>query len=200
MKMNGDIDLTAGSGTLAELLRRHWWLLALRGLAAVLFGILAFVWPGITIFWLVCFFGAYALVNGILSFVLAAKASKGSGITGLILGGLLSVAAGLLTFFWPALTALGLLILISWWAIFNGVMEIITAIRLRKVITNEWLLVLAGIASIVFGVLLLLQPAVGALVLIWWIGAWALFFGVLLMVLAFRMRHLGGVSARPAHA
>jgi uncharacterized membrane protein HdeD (DUF308 family) len=198
--MNGDIDLTAGSGTLAELLRRHWWLLALRGLAAVLFGILAFMWPGITIFWLVCFFGAYALVNGILSFVLAAKAPKGSGITGLILGGLLSVAAGLLTFFWPALTALGLLILIAWWAIFNGVMEIITAIRLRKVITNEWLLVLAGIASIVFGVLLLLQPAVGALVLIWWIGAWALFFGVLLMVLAFRMRHLGDVSARPAHA
>jgi uncharacterized membrane protein HdeD (DUF308 family) len=200
MKMNGDIDLTAGSGTLVELLRRHWWLLALRGLAAVLFGILAFVWPGITIFWLVCLFGAYALVNGILSFVLAAKAPKGSGVVGLILGGLLSVVAGLLTFFWPALTALGLLILIAWWAIFNGVMEIVTAIRLRKVITNEWFLVLAGVASIVFGIVLLLQPAVGALVLIWWIGAWALVFGVLLMVLAFRMRHLGSLGARPAHA
>src|ERR1700674_1321563 len=198
MKMNGDIDLTAG--TLAALLRRYWWLLALRGLAAVLFGILAFVWPGMTIFWLVCFFGAYALVNGILSFVLAAKAPKGSGVAGLIFGGLLSVAAGLLTFFWPALTALGLLILIAWWAIVNGVMEIIMAIRLRKVITNEWFLILAGLASIVFGVLLLLQPTVGALVLIWWIGAWALFFGVLLMILAFRMRHLGRVEARPAHA
>jgi len=196
--MNGDIDLTAG--TLAALLRRYWWLLALRGLAAVLFGILAFVWPGMTIFWLVCFFGAYALVNGILSFVLAAKAPKGSGVAGLIFGGLLSVAAGLLTFFWPALTALGLLILIAWWAIVNGVMEIIMAIRLRKVITNEWFLILAGLASIVFGVLLLLQPTVGALVLIWWIGAWALFFGVLLMILAFRMRHLGRVEARPAHA
>ena len=196
--MNGDIDLTAG--TLAALLRRYWWLLALRGLAAVLFGILAFVWPGMTIFWLVCFFGAYALVNGILSFVLAAKAPKGSGIVGLVLGGLLSVAAGLVTFFWPALTALGLLILIAWWAIFNGIMEIVSAIRLRKVIRNEWLLVLAGIASIVFGILLLLQPAVGALVLIWWIGAWALFFGVLLMALAFRMRHLGHVAVGPAHA
>jgi uncharacterized membrane protein HdeD (DUF308 family) len=198
--MNGDIDLTAASGTLAELLRRHWWLLALRGLAAVLFGILAFAWPGLTIFWLVCFFGAYALINGILSFVLAAKAPKGSGIVGLVLGGLLSVAAGLVTFFWPALTALGLLILIAWWAIFNGIMEIVSAIRLRKVIRNEWLLVLAGVASIVFGVLLLLQPAVGALVLIWWIGAWALFFGVLLMALAFRMRHLGHVAVGPAHA
>ena len=196
--MNGDIDLTAG--TLAALLRRYWWLLALRGLAAVLFGILAFVWPGMTIFWLVCFFGAYALVNGILSFVLAAKAPKGSGIVGLVLGGLLSVAAGLVTFFWPALTALGLLILIAWWAIFNGIMEIVSAIRLRKVIKNEWLLVLAGVASIVFGILLLLQPAVGALVLIWWIGAWALFFGVLLMALAFRMRHLGHVAVGPAHA
>ena len=198
--MNGDIDLTAASGTLAELLRRHWWLLALRGLAAVLFGILAFAWPRLTIFWLVCFFGAYALINGILSFVLAAKAPKGSGIVGLVLGGLLSVAAGLVTFFWPALTALGLLILIAWWAIFNGIMEIVSAIRLRKVIRNEWLLVLAGVASIVFGVLLLLQPAVGALVLIWWIGAWALFFGVLLMALAFRMRHLGHVAVGPAHA
>src|ERR1700704_2973738 len=198
MKMNGDIDLTAG--TLAALLRRYWWLLALRGLAAVLFGILAFVWPGMTIFWLVCFFGAYALVNGILSFVLAAKAPKGSGIVGLVLGGLLSVAAGLVTFFWPALTALGLLILIAWWAIFNGIMEIVSAIRLRKVIKNEWLLVLAGVASIVFGILLLLQPAVGALVLIWWIGAWALFFGILLMMLAFRMRHLGHVAVGPAHA
>ena len=198
--MNGDIDLTAASGTLAELLRRHWWLLALRGLAAVLFGILAFAWPELTIFWLVCFFGAYALINGILSFVLAAKAPKGSGIVGLVLGGLLSVAAGLVTFFWPALTALGLLILIAWWAIFNGIMEIVSAIRLRKVIRNEWLLVLAGVASIVFGVLLLLQPAVGALVLIWWIGAWALFFGVLLMALAFRMRHLGHVAVGPAHA
>jgi uncharacterized membrane protein HdeD (DUF308 family) len=198
--MNGDIDLTAATGTLAELLRRHWWLLALRGLAAVLFGILAFAWPGLTIFWLVCFFGAYALINGILSFVLAAKAPKGSGIVGLVLGGLLSVAAGLVTFFWPALTALGLLILIAWWAIFNGIMEIVSAIRLRKVIKNEWLLVLAGVASIVFGILLLLQPAVGALVLIWWIGAWALFFGVLLMALAFRMRHLGHVAVGPAHA
>jgi uncharacterized membrane protein HdeD (DUF308 family) len=198
--MNEDIDLSAEAGTLVEVLRRHWWVLALRGLAAVLFGILAFAWPGITIFWLVCFFGAYALVNGILSFVLAAKAPKGSGVTGLILGGLLSVAVGLVTFFWPALTALGLLILIAWWAIVNGVMEIITAIRLRKVITNEWLLVLAGIASIVFGILLLLQPAAGALVLIWWIGAWALVFGVLLMVLAFRMRRFGTLSARPAHA
>ena len=198
--MNGDIDLTAATGTLAELLRRHWWLLALRGLAAVLFGILAFAWPGLTIFWLVCFFGAYALINGILSFVLAAKAPKGSGIVGLVLGGLLSVAAGLVTFFWPALTALGLLILIAWWAIFNGIMEIVSAIRLRKVIRNEWLLVLAGVASIVFGILLLLQPAVGALVLIWWIGAWALFFGILLMMLAFRMRHLGHVAVGPAHA
>ena len=198
--MNGDIDLTAASGTLAELLRRHWWLLALRGLAAVLFGILAFAWPGLTIFWLVCFFGAYALINGILSFVLAAKAPKGSGIVGLVLGGLLSVAAGLVTFFWPALTALGLLILIAWWAIFNGIMEIVSAIRLRKVIKNEWLLVLAGVASIVFGILLLLQPAVGALVLIWWIGAWALFFGILLMMLAFRIRHLGHVAVGPAHA
>jgi uncharacterized membrane protein HdeD (DUF308 family) len=105
-------------------------------------------------FWLVLLFGAYAPVNGILSLWLAGNECGRYKIAFLILGGMLSVLTGILTFFWPALTAIGLLPLIAWWAIVNGVMEIVNAIRLRKVIQNEWLLVLAGIASIGFGVIM----------------------------------------------
>ncbi len=177
-------------------LKLNWWLLALRGLVAVLFGVLAFMWPGATLITLVWLFGAFALVNGILSLVLAAKTPKGYPKVGsLIFGGLLGILAGLLAFVMPGITALGLLILIAAWAIVTGIMELVAAVRLRKIINNEWLLVLAGIASVVFGVLLLFQPAAGALVLIWWIGAWALLFGILLMILAFRMRNWKGLIA-----
>src|SRR5437899_4682376 len=192
--MNGAIDNI--TGTAADTLRRNWWLLALRGLAAVLFGVLAFVWPGATLITLVWLFGAFALVNGILSLVLAAKTPKGYPKVGsLIFGGLLGILAGLLAFVMPGITALGLLILIAAWAIVTGIMELVAAVKLRKIINNEWLLVLAGIASVVFGVILLFQPAAGALALIWLIGAWAFVFGILLMILAFRMRNWKGLIA-----
>jgi len=195
--MNGTNDMKAGGAvTVVDTLRLNWWLLALRGLVAMLFGVLAFIWPGATLLTLVWLFGAFALVNGLLSLVLAAKAPKGYPRLGsLILGGLLGILAGLLTFVMPGLTALGLLILIAVWAIVTGIMELMAAIRLRKVIANEWLLILAGIASVAFGAILLFRPAAGALVLIWWIGAWALIFGILLMILAFRMRNWKGFVA-----
>lgn len=193
--MNGISDSTT-TLTVADLLARNWWLLALRGLAGVLFGILAFIWPGITLVALVFLFGAFALVNGILSLILAWNAPKGFPRFGsLILGGILGIAAGIITFFLPGITALGLLIMIAAWAIATGILEIVAAINLRKVITNEWLWVLAGILSVIFGVLLLLQPAAGALVLVWWIGAYALVFGIVLMILAFRLRRTFGSFA-----
>jgi uncharacterized membrane protein HdeD (DUF308 family) len=189
--MNGTADSIIG-GSVAETLRRNWWLLALRGLAAVIFGVLAFAWPGITLLTLVWLFGAFALVNGILSLVLATKAPKGYPRFGsLILGGLLGILAGLLTFVMPGITALGLLILIAAWALITGILEIVAAIKLRKTITGEWMLILAGLASVAFGILLILQPAAGALVMVLWIGAYALVFGILLFVLAFKMRSLG---------
>ena len=189
--MNGTTDSVTG-GSVAEILRRNWWLLALRGLAAVIFGVLAFAWPGITLLTLIWLFGAFALVNGILSLVLATKAPKGYPRFGsLILGGLLGILAGLLTFVMPGITALGLLILIAAWALITGILEIVAAIKLRKTITGEWMLILAGLASVAFGILLILQPAAGALVMVLWIGAYALVFGILLFVLAFKMRSLG---------
>lgn len=192
--MNGTDDIKMnGTATMVDTFRLNWWLLALRGLVAVLFGVLAFVWPGATLITLVWLFGAFAFVNGLLSLILAAKAPKGyPRIGSLILGGLLGILAGLLTFVMPGITALGLLMLIAAWAIVTGIMEVVAAIRLRKIIANEWLLILAGIASVAFGVILFLQPAAGALALIWWIGAWALVFGILLIVLAFRMRNWKG--------
>jgi uncharacterized membrane protein HdeD (DUF308 family) len=200
--MNGTDNMqTSEPATVVHTLKLNWWLLALRGLVAMLFGVLAFMWPGTTLITLVWLFGAFALVNGILSLVLAAKTPKGYPKVGsLILGGLLGILAGLLAFVMPGITALGLLILIAAWAIATGVMELVAAVRLRKIITNEWLLILAGIASVVFGVILLFQPAAGALALIWLIGAWALVFGILLMILAFRMRNWKGFIAVSAPA
>jgi uncharacterized membrane protein HdeD (DUF308 family) len=195
--MNEIDDIKAsGPVTVVDTFRLNWWLLALRGLIAVVFGVLAFLWPGATLLTLVWLFGAFALVNGVLSLVLAAKTPKGYPKLGsLILGGLLGILAGVFSFVMPAITALGLLILIAAWAIVTGVMELVAAVRLRKIITNEWLLFLAGIASVAFGIILLLQPAAGTLALVWLIAAWAVVFGILLMIVAFRMRNWKGVIA-----
>src|SRR5256886_12295527 len=168
--MNGTDNMqTSEPATVVHTLKLNWWLLALRGLVAVLFGILAFMWPGATLITLVWLFGAFALVNGILSLILAAKTPKGYPKVGsLILGGLLGILAGLLTFVMPGITALGLLILIAAWALVTGILEIVAAIKLRKTITGEWILILAGLASVAFGILLILQPAAGALVMVLW--------------------------------
>jgi uncharacterized membrane protein HdeD (DUF308 family) len=167
----------------------NWWMLALRGVAAIVFGLITFFWPGITLFGLVLLFGAYALANGVFSLVAAFKAPKGTANkASLIFLGLLSIVAGLLTFFIPGITALSLVLLIAAWALVNGITEIVAAIKLRKTIANEWLLIVASLLSIVFGILLFLQPGVGALALVFWIGAWAIAMGVLLMILAFKIK------------
>src|SRR5579871_3222987 len=141
---------------------RHWWVVALRGLAAIVFGILAFIWPGITLAVLVLFFGAYAIVDGVLALYSAFR-SRGEHIWAPLVEGLLGIATGLIAFFWPGLTALALLIVIAVWAILTGVLEVYAAVRLRRVIDNEWALILSGVLSAVFGILLLIQPGAGAL-------------------------------------
>ena len=173
-----------------SLLSRNWWALALRGLAAILFGILAFAWPGITLFVLIVFFGAYMLVDGIFAIVAAVRAAgDGARWWLMLLEGILGVVVGLVAFFWPGLTALALLYLIAAWAIVTGIMEIAAAIRLRREVVGEWALVLGGAFSVLFGVLLVVIPArAGLLSLTWLIGAYAVVFGVLQVVLAFRVR------------
>ena len=177
---------------LLPLLSRNWWALALRGLAAILFGILAFAWPGITLFVLVIFFGAYLLVDGIFAIVAAVRAAGEEARWWLLLiEGILGVVAGLVAFFWPGLTALALLYLIAAWAIVTGIMEIVAAIRLRRELVGEWALILSGVLSFIFGVLLVVIPArAGLLSLTWLIGIYAIAFGVIMLVLAFRVRGL----------
>ena len=185
-------NASAGMGQpVLPLLSRNWWALALRGLAAILFGILAFAWPGITLFVLIIFFGAYMLVDGIFAIVVAVRAAGEEARWWLLLlEGILGVVAGIVTFFWPGLTALALLYLIAAWAMVTGIMEIVEAIRLRQEIVGEWALILGGAFSVLFGVLLVVIPArAGLLSLTWLIGIYAVAFGVLLVILAFRVRN-----------
>ena len=172
------------------MLARNWWVLAIRGVAAILFGVGAFLWPEITLTVLVLLFGAYALVDGIFAVVAGISVRKEQERWWMmVLEGLAGIVIGVLTFLWPGVTALVLLFFIAAWAIITGIFEIAAAIRLRKEIEGELLMGLAGLASVIFGVLLIVQPAAGAFAVVWLIGAYALLFGVLLIILALRLRN-----------
>src|SRR5918912_3707466 len=175
-----------------DLLARNWGWMALRGVAALLFGVLTLFNPGITLAVLVLLFGAYALVDGIFTVVAAIANRRGEPHwVALLVGGLASIVVGVGTFLVPGVTAIVLLYFIAAWAIVTGAAEIATAIRLRRVMTGEWLLALAGVLSVLFGVLLIARPGAGALAVVLWIGAYAIVFGVVLLALAFRLRAWG---------
>jgi uncharacterized membrane protein HdeD (DUF308 family) len=175
------------------MLSRAWWVYLVRGALAILFGVLAFTSPGLTLATLVIFFGAWALATGIFAIFAAFAAKKvHTDWWVLLLEGLLGIAVGLVTFWAPGITAISLLWYLSFWAILSGIFEIVTAVRLRKEIRGEGWLMLAGVASIVFGVLLLVRPGAGALAVITFIGAYALVFGVILMMAAFKLKGLQG--------
>lgn len=189
------------------LMARNWWAVLIRGIAAVLFGILALFWPQLTLQVLVLLFGAYALVDGIFAIVSAVRsASRRRGFDWRSVGwpiveGLAGIIAGLLTFFYPGVTALVLLYFIGAWAIVTGIAEIVQAIELRRVIQNEWLLVVGGVLSIVFGILLFVFPGAGALAIVWLIGIYAIVFGIVLIGLSLRLRSMRarGETMTPAY-
>jgi len=169
-------------------LAKNWWLLLLRGIAAIVFGLLAFAWPGLTLLTLILFYGAFALVDGVLAIIAAITGGAPAPRWWLAIVGLLGIAAGLMTFLMPGLTAVVLLLFIAGWAIATGVFQIIGAIKLRKEIDNEWLLILCGVISVLFGVSMMLAPGAGALALVWVIGAYSVVIGALFVALAFRLR------------
>ncbi len=183
-------------------LSSNWWALALRGVAGLIFGLLAFAVPGVTMSVLVWWFGAYALVDGIFALIAAFRGPEGNRRWGaLLFEGIAGIVAGIFAFGWTVMTAAVLMYLIAFWAIITGVFEIGAAIRLRRAISGEWALMLMGVLSIVFGILILFAPLMGALVVTLWIGAYALVFGILMLILAFRVRrllHHGGVPG-PAY-
>jgi len=168
---------------------RNWWLVVVRGLLSILFGLIAFFWPGLTLLLLILTFGVYAIVDGVFAMLSGLVSSKYSSRWWVfLLEGIVSVAAGVIALMRPGLTGFVLVALIAIWAILTGAFEIGAAIRLRREITNEWMLALGGFISIVLGVLLLLQPAAGGLIITLMIGAYALMFGILLVLLGFRLR------------
>lgn len=185
-----------------DTLTRNWWVFLIRGLLGIAFGIITFFQPGISIAALVLLFGAYSFVDGIFAIVSAVRRRTGSEPWWLLLiEGVAGIAAGVITLGWPGLTVIVLLYLIAAWAIVTGAFEIAAAIRLRKVITDEWLLVLSGVASVALGVLLVLFPGPGALALVLWIGAGAFVWGIMLIVLSLRLRSWGRTHpSHPGHA
>lgn len=176
-------------------LAQHWWVLLLRGLLAIVFGLLTFARPGITIVVLVLFWGAYALVDGIFEVIAGVRAKWGS----LVFLGILGIGAGIVTFMWPGMTAIVLLYIIAFWAIVAGIMQIAAAIRLRKEIEGEWLWILSGVCTVLLGVLLIARPGAGAVSLVWLIASFAIAWGILLVILAFKLKgHAGRLLAKPA--
>jgi uncharacterized membrane protein HdeD (DUF308 family) len=174
-----------------EKISRNWWMFAVRGVVAVIFGGLALIWPGQTLQALVLLFGAYALVDGIFA-VIAGIAARGyfDRWWAVLLEGMAGIVIGLLTFFWPNITALVLVYVIAAWALITGIFEIVAAIQLRRVITNEWMYILGGLLSIIFGILLFVFPGAGAVSMVWMIGIYAIFFGISEIIFAVRLRGL----------
>jgi uncharacterized membrane protein HdeD (DUF308 family) len=183
-----------------DILARNWGWIALRGVAALVFGLLTLLYPKITMVTLVLLFGAYALVDGVFSVISAITNRRSEPHwVALLIGGLAGIGIGIITFFTPRITATILLFFIAAWAIVTGIAQIAAGIRLRKVITGEWLLILSGVLSVVFGILLVLAPGAGALAVTLWIGAYAVALGILLIALAFRLRSWHrGHGATPA--
>lgn len=181
---------------LLHALAGNWWLFLIKGIASIVFGLLAFLWPGLTLLTLVLFYGIFVLVDGVAALT-AAIMGRVSVVPRwwLAVVGVLGIAAGILTLVWPGMTALLVLLFIAGWSVASGVFQIVGALRLRKEIDNEWTLVLGGALSVLFGVALFVMPGAGALALVWLIASFAIVFGVLTVAFALRLRgHRSAVS------
>ena len=184
------------TNNILERFSKNWWELLLRGILAIVFGLMAFAMPGISLVALALIYGVYALTDGLVSMMFGVRAGAG----GMILSGLLGIAFGVYTMFRPLVTTMALIYVAGIWVMVRGIGEVVTAIRLRERISNEWALILHGIVSIGFGVLLFARPAAGALAIAWVIGAYALISGLLLIRLSLRVRRIPEDIQRYANA
>jgi len=177
----------APSDALSEVLAERWWAVGLRGILAIIFGLLCLLTPGIAVGALVLLFAAYMLVDGIFAIISGVTAARSGERWGLlILEGIVDLAAGAIAIIWPAITLVALVWIVAIWAIMSGALMLAAAFALNRDY-GRWLLALGGIASLVFGIMLIIEPLIGAVVLTLWIGAYALVFGVLLLVLSFQL-------------
>lgn len=174
---------------MAAILVGNWWALALRGAIAILFGIVAIIWPGITAITLTILFGAYAFVDGVFALIAGLRAARHHGRSGaLLLEGILNLLIGIICFVWPGPALVALIYLIAIWAILTGVALVAAGMALIR-FAGEWLLVLSGVISVLLGIILFIQPGVGAIALSWWLGLYAILFGIALIGAAFRIRY-----------
>jgi uncharacterized membrane protein HdeD (DUF308 family) len=186
---------------MSALLAQNWWAVALRGVFAIIFALIAFFWPGATLLSFAIFFSAYMLVDGVFGIVSGIRAASNNQRWGLlILEGLLNILVGVIAFLMPGLTIVFFVTLLAVWSLITGILMIVAAFKLNPDYGRGWL-IFGGIVSVLFGVALLVAPLVGAVVLTWWLGAYALFFGIALVVLAFKLRShkddvVGGASLR----
>lgn len=181
-----------------ELLARQWWLVVLRGVLAILFGVVAIAFPVITLIVLALLWGIYALVDGVMALVLAFTSHTTDTARRWLLGlfGVVGILAGIFAIGWPGITALALLLIIAFWALVGGVLQVATAIRLRRTIRNERFLLITGLLTIVLGILLLVRPAAGALALVTVIAIFAILWGISLILFGVRLHRV----YREAHA
>jgi uncharacterized membrane protein HdeD (DUF308 family) len=174
-----------------QILKQRWWTLALRGVVAILFGIGAFVWPQLTVLAIVILLAAFAFVEGIFALISAFGWGLPAGQRVLlILLGLLGLAVGVIAIVSPGIAAFTIVFWVAWWAIIGGVIQIVVAVEMRKAIENEWLLVIGGLLSVLFGILLIWRPIAGVLTLTWLFGFYALMYGVIMLSLGFRLKSL----------
>jgi uncharacterized membrane protein HdeD (DUF308 family) len=173
---------------MSMILAQNWWAVALRGVFAILFALIALFWPGATILSLVLFFSAYMLVDGVFGIVAAVRAASQNQRWGLlVLEGIMDILVGVIAFAWPGLTALFFVTLMAIWSLITGILMIVAAFKLNPAYGRGWL-IFSGLVSVLFGVALLIAPLIGAVVLAWWLGAYAMVFGITLMVLAFKLK------------
>jgi uncharacterized membrane protein HdeD (DUF308 family) len=176
-----------GYDLMVTVLAKNWWAIAIRGVLGILFGLIALFLPGVTMLSLVLVFAAYAFLDGVLAIVSAVRAARDRERWGyLVLEGIVDIGAAAVAVFWPGITVVAFVFVIAFWAIMTGVLELMAAFRLDFIDGRGWL-VFGGIASILYGALLIVAPIIGAVVLTWWLGAYALVFGVCLVVLAFKL-------------
>lgn len=183
--MRNNLDSTRIGNRLA----RNWWTLILRGAIAIIFGLVALAWPTLTLTALVYLFATFWLAGGVLLAIAALREHLHDTHNWLLLlEGIVGIAVGMLAFIWPGVTAFVLLYLIAAWAIVTGILEMITALQLRQAIENEWLPAVTGLVSLIFGVMLIIWPVAEALAILWLIAAYAIVFGILLLILGFKLR------------
>jgi len=185
-----------------SLISRDWWVFALRGIAAIVFGLLAFASPGITLTALVIMFGAYTFVDGaaLLIALVRGEASARRHAWSVGIMGVLGIVASIVTFVWPGITALSLLYLVAVWAITTGVFQVVAAVALRREIEGEFWMAIGGAVSVAFGILLIVSPGTGLLTLVWLVGFWSFVFGFSSLGLAYRLHGVAATQDKLAPA